>query len=441
MRIKYMKKLVRNLSPFIVSFGILSAQTPELLLTEGQEKMKAGAFLQADSLFKKVLQLDNTYAPAMFQLTQLNLRLGNMVKAQYYIRDAVEVDREQYIETFNKMNEINTIMSDGGRAMKGGRFDEAFQLYGTVLEQFPYFAEAAYSMGLAKFREKDFGGAVYHFHKTLELNPFHEKAQAAIANVTRNIFNDGNNAYRRGDLEGALASYNRVLEMDNNFYRAYYQIGVIEAKMRNLSSAIESYMNALEIKPDFFKCWFALGLARSKGGDKAGALDAFNQAIEIDSSYVKAHASLAEIYIGLKEYTKAFEVLNTATRVDSSYSKNFLLLGIVYTELNQFEEAIENLEKSVTLNPKDAMAWFRLAHAHNELGNCEPAQKAAREATDRKKNFGGGWFELGIAEWCEGSGKKTVALNSLEKARNDRSWRKMAEYEIDKINNPHKYVE
>jgi len=436
-----MKKLVRNLSPFIVSFGILSAQTPELLLTEGQEKMKAGAFLQADSLFKKVLQLDNTYAPAMFQLTQLNLRLGNMVKAQNYIRDAVEVDREQYIETFNKMNEINTIMSDGGRAMKGGRFDEAFQLYGTVLEQFPYFAEAAYSMGLAKFREKDFVGAVYHFHKTLELNPFHEKAQAAIANVTRNIFNDGNNAYRRGDLEGALASYNRVLEMDNNFYRAYYQIGVIEAKMRNLSSAIESYMNALEIKPDFFKCWFALGLARSKGGDKAGALDAFNQAIEIDSSYVKAHASLAEIYIGLKEYTKAFEVLNTATRVDSSYSKNFLLLGIVYTELNQFEEAIENLEKSVTLNPKDAMAWFRLAHAHNELGNCEPAQKAAREATDRKKNFGGGWFELGIAEWCEGSGKKTVALNSLEKARNDRSWRKMAEYEIDKINNPHKYVE
>ena len=60
---------------------------------------------------------------------------------------------------------------------------------------------------------------------------------------------------------------------------------------------------------------------------------------------------------------------------------------------------------------------------------------------DRKKNFGGGWYELGIAEWCKGDGNKTVALNSLEKARNDRSWRKMAEYEMDKINNPHKYVE
>ena len=436
-----MKKCVKSIFLFIVTGGLICAQSPEILFSEGQEKIKEGAFVQADSLFNKALELDNTYAPAMFQLTQLNLRLGNMEKAQDYIREAVEIDREQYIDTFNKMNEINTSMNDGSRALKGGRFDEAFQLFGTVLEQFPYFSEAAYSMGLAKFREQDFDEAVLYFHKTLELNPLHENAQAAMANVTRNIFNDGNNAYRRGDLEGALAAYYRVLEMDNNFYRAYYQVGVIEAKMRNLSSAIESYLNALKIKPDFFKCWFALGLARSKGGDKEGALDAFNQVIEIDSSYVKAYSSLAEIYIGLKEYTKAFEVLNTATKIDSSYSKSYLLLGIVYTELNQFEDAVDNLEKGVALNPKDAKSWFRLSHAHNELGNCEAAQNAAREATDRKKNFGGGWYELGIAEWCKGDGNKTVALNSLEKARNDRSWRKMAEYEIDKINNPHKYVE
>ena len=436
-----MKKRVKSILLFIVIGGIIFAQSPEILLSEGQEKIKEGAFVQADSLFNKALELDNTYAPAMFQLTQLNLRLGNMEKAQNYIREAVEVDREQYIETFNKMNEINTSMNDGSRALKGGRFDEAFQLFGTVLGQFPFFSEASYSMGLVKFREKNFNEAVHYFHKTLELNPLHKKAQAAIANVTRNIFNDGNNAYRRGDLEGALSAYYRVLEMDNNFYRAYYQIGVIEAKMRNLSSAIEAYLNALKIKPDFFKCWFALGLARSKEGDKEGALDAFNQVIEIDSSYVKAYSSLAEIYIGLKEYTKAFEMLNNATKIDSSYSKSYLMLGIVYTELNQFEEAIDNLEKGVALNPKDAKSWFRLAHAHNELGNCEAAKVAAREVTERRKNFGGGWYEQGRAEWCKGDGNKTVALNSLEKARNDRSWRKMAEYEMDKINNPHKYVE
>ena len=53
--------------------------------------------------------------------------------------------------------------------------------------------------------------------------------------------------------------------------------------------------------------------------------------------------------------------------------------------------------------------------------------------------FGGGWFELGVAEWCDGKGNKTGALNAFEKARNDRAWRKMAEYEIDKVKNPQKY--
>ena len=431
-----MKKRVKSILLFIVIGGFIFAQSPEILLSEGQEKIKEGAFVQADSLFNKALELDNTYAPAMVQLAYLSLRFENMEKAQIYIRNAVEVDREQYIDTFNKMNEINTIMSDGVREMKKGRVDKAFQLYGTVLEQFPYYADAVFGRGVAKYKKKEFDSAIGYFSQVLELNSKHEQAKVYINNVVIIIFKDANKSYRRGDLEGALAAYYRVLEMDNNFYRAYYQIGRIQAKMRNLSSAIESYLNALKIKPDFLKCWYSLGLARSDEGDKEGALDAFNQVIEIDSSYVKAYSSLAEIYIGLKEYTKAFEVLNTATKVDSSDSKSYYLLGTIYIELKQFEKAVENLEKGVAVNPEFAMAWLGLAEAHNELGNCEAAKVAAREVTERRKNFGGGWYEQGRAEWCKGSGNKTIALNYLEKARKDRKWREKAEYDIKSITQP-----
>ena len=417
------------------------AQSPEILTSQGEAKMNTGAYMEADSLFKHALEMDNTFAPAMYQLAQLNLRLGDMEKAQKYMKDAVEVDYDQYKEMYDKLNEINTLMNDGGRAIKGGRFDEAFQVYGSVLEKFPYFAEAAYSMGLAKLKEKNFDEAVQYFHQTIQLNPFHQNAQDAIANVSKNIFNTGNNAYRRGDLDGALSSYHRVLEIDKNFYQAYYQIGVIEAKMRNLSSAIKYYQNALEIKPEFYKCWFALGLAETKGGNPEGALTAFTKVIEINPNYVKAYSSIGELYIDSKEYPKAIHTLKTAVEVDSTHAKSYKLLGIVYSELNQFEDAITSLEKSVTLKPKDAISWFRLAHAYNQTGNCEAAKKSSHEATDRKKNFGGGWYELGIAEWCTGNGNKTAALNSLEKSRNDRDWRKMAEYEIDKIKNPHKYIE
>ena len=84
---------------------------------------------------------------------------------------------------------------------------------------------------------------------------------------------------------------------------------------------------------------------------------------------------------------------------------------------------------------------MRLASVHNKLKNCDLAKEASREATDRKKRFGAGWYELGVAEWCNGKGNKTAALNALGKARDDRSWRQMAEYEMDKIKNPSKYEE
>ena len=32
-----------------------------------------------------------------------------------------------------------------------------------------------------------------------------------------------------------------------------------------------------------------------------------------------------------------------------------------------------------------------------------------------------------------------TSFNHFEKARNDREWRKMAEYEIDRVRNPEKY--
>jgi tetratricopeptide (TPR) repeat protein len=331
----------------------------------------------------------------------------------------------------------------------------------------------------------------------LELNPDHEKARIAINNVVKNTFNDGNNAYRRGNLEGAMDLYHKVLTFDSTFTRAHYQIGVIETKRGNLSIAIDAYSQAIKIDSTFYQGWFALGLAQNKYGNSSDALKSFQKAVEIDSTYAKAYSSMGDIYIKGRNYEMAIEVLNTAIAVQPNYPKPFISLGMVYMELvsmpdiqrkifkneniedfsqlQTFAEAyLENLanqdfdpasaalrkdlsnivdqksllemakihlEKGTSLDPKNGGAWVRLASVHNQLKDCESAKIAAREATDRKKRFGAGWYELGIAEWCNGKGNKTAALNALEKAREDRSWRQMAEYEIDKIKNPAKYEE
>jgi len=424
-----------------VLFSLLSAQTPDVLLQNGLDMFNNGDLEGAQAALEDALQFDPTFAPAMIALSKVHLHNGDMQKTQEYIRKAIDAEPENqdYREEFERLNEINTLMADGQRNMQTGNLSAAYESYRIVLEKFPFFAEAAYSMGLVKFREQDFDEAVENFKKTLELNHFHENARAAIANVAKNKFNEGNNSYKRRDLEGALAAYMEVLKIDESFYQAHYQIGVIQAKMGDRTTAINHYQKALDIAPDFYKGYYAMALSQKANSDMQGALSSLESAIKIHPGYDKAYGAMGDIYIEDKNYEKAIAILNTSIQVNPQYTKGYLSLGIAYSDQEKYDLAQSPLEMATSLDPKSYMGWYRLAVVYNAQGDCENAKRAAYKTTDLKAGFGGGWLELGVAEWCGGKGSKRAAENALEKARNDRTWRKSAEYELDKVRNPKKY--
>ena len=424
-----------------VLFSLLSAQTPDVLLQNGLDMFNNGDLEGAQAALEDALQFDPTFAPAMIALSKVHLHNGDMQKTQEYIRKAIDAEpkNQDYREEFERLNEINTLMADGQRNMQTGNLAAAYESYRIVLEKFPFFAEAAYSMGLVKFREQDFDEAVENFKKTLELNHFHENARAAIENVAKNKFNEGNNSYKRRDLEGALAVYMEVLKIDESFYQAHYQIGVIQAKMGDRTTAINHYQKALDIAPDFYKGYYAMALSQKANSDMQGALSSLESAIKIHPGYDKAYGAMGDIYIEDKNYEKAIVILNTSIQVNPQYTKGYLSLGIAYSDQEKYDLAQPPLEMATSLDPKSYMGWYRLAVVYNAQGDCENAKRAAYKTTDLKAVFGGGWLELGVAEWCGGKGSKRAAENALEKARNDRTWRKSAEYELDKVRNPKKY--
>jgi len=217
----------KSIKSFVLLIGFISfivAQNPIILSEQGYEKLEAEQYQEAQTLFKQVLDIDPSYAPAMVGLSRITLRNGDMAKTRELLRQAIDNDpkNQSYRDEFERVNEINTLMSQGLRALNSGDFEEAFDSYAVVLEKFPFFAEAAYSMGLVKFREKDYDAAVIQFKKALDLNPYHENALAAIANVARNAFNKGNQAYRRRDLDAAITNYRHVIEIDTSFYHPFW---------------------------------------------------------------------------------------------------------------------------------------------------------------------------------------------------------------------------
>ena len=380
-------------------------------------------------------------ALSLYEESQKALLSGNLELAGEKIKAAIDLDKsnDSFRKEFDRLNGLRNKMINSNRAVQDGRFDDAITGFSEVIASVPNSVEAYYGTAKAYEGKKDFTSAVKYYKQSLTLDPNYKKSKTSISNVAKKLYNSANKDYKNGNLESALSKYKQVLGINSRLYQAYFQIGVLQKKMGNLSLAIENYQSALRIKKTFDKGWYNLGLAYKENGDIDNAKESFEETVRLNKKYYKAHKSLGEIFIDLEKYEDAILSFKTAIDIKPKYGAAYHAMGITYAKLEDYGRSAESLTKAVDLQPKEYLSWFHLAEAHNKLNDCEAAKVAALEAIDLKKNFGGGWFELGIAEYCGGKGNKNTSINHFEKARNDRNWRKMAEYEIDRVRNPEKY--
>ena len=429
------------MSLLLIGLSFADNMGPDDLYTKGLEALEASDWDSAESLFKSSLDLDAGFAPAMIQLAKISVRNGDMDQTKNYIRQAIEADpeNEEYRNEYDQLNEINKFMSQGAREIDAGEFENAFTSFSQVYEKYPYMTEAIYSLGVVKMREGDFDAAIEYFNKALIVNKNHEKAQKALKSVAGNMFNEGNNFYRRRDYNNALKYYKKVIEIDNSLYQAYFKLGQVETRLKNKRGAIKAFAKSVEVKPDFYQGWYMLGVTKRSDGDDQGSLKAFQKATDINPNYAKAYYAMGDIYYRTNNFEKAKSYCQLAIQADGSYAKPYITLANINIDNKEYDEALVNLDLATTLNRKDSKAWLKIAQVQNILKNCEEAKRAARKSLDLSNKSGEAWVELGVAEYCGGSGNKTAALNALEKARGDRIWKTYAEHEIDKIRNPHRY--
>ncbi|MBU0528866.1 tetratricopeptide repeat protein [bacterium] len=436
-------KTTKLLIMLVLLIGFSFAQNGEVdeLYSKGLKAIQINDWDSAESIFLSILNINAVHAPTMIQLAKVNVRNGDMDKTKDFLRRAIEIDPEnqEYRNQYDELNEVNKFMSQGARELDAGEFAHAFSSYNQVVKKYPYMTEAIYSLGVVKMREGDYDKAVEYFNKALVVNDKHENTQKALKSAAGTMYNAGMDFYRRRDYNNALDNFKKVVIIDNSLYQAHYQIGQVETRLKNIRAAVNAYSKAVEAKPDFYQGWYGLGLAKKTDGDDQGALIAFQKTIDNNPGYAKAYCAMGDIYYAKGKLDQAKSSCQQAIQVDGSYATPYITLAAINIDNKEYDQALANLELATSLDRKNSQAWFKIAHVHNILGNCIEAKSAARKSLDLDDKFGGAWLEMGIAEYCAETGNKTAALNALEKARGDRTWKTFAEYEIDKIRNPHRY--
>jgi len=424
----------------LLGLSLLFGDNSEQLLQEGKTLLEQGQLQLAEQKLLSALEEDPKKAETFFLLSEVNKKQYDLDKSRDHLRTAIELDQRNqvYRDEFEIVNRIASLLSDAKRSIDGGNIDAGIAKYENMVNEFPEFsAMAFYNIGLAYLRDESVSEAARFFRSAIDEDPSYDKPGKALKGIAEKIFNEGNQSVRRGDYEGANDSYKNVLELDPNYYRAYYQLGFVSTRLGEYDQAISHYEKAVSIEPLYARGWFALALTHQRNGDFEKALECLDKATDADPAYARAYSQKGTIYLRQGDYDSAEKAYNMAIQADPTYAKPYEDLGKLFISQKRYNEVLNSLMTATALDAKSPTAWYMLAQCQNILEQCESAKESALTALDVKTNYPPALYELGLAEACLGN--KTAALNAFEKARRDRNWRKAAEYEIDKIQNPEKY--
>ena len=131
-------------------------------------------------------------------------------------------------------------------------------------------AEEHYDSGIAYHRAGEHQKAIEEYNKAIELDPEFVKAYA-----TRGVA-----YYHLGKHQRTIEDCTKAIELDPEFGRAYAIRGTGCYKLGEHQLAIKDYEKAIELNPERARSYYNLACCYSLQGDKDKAIEYLRQAIE-----------------------------------------------------------------------------------------------------------------------------------------------------------------
>ncbi len=103
------------------------------------------------------------------------------------------------------------------------------------------------------------------------------------------------NAHAAGDLDLALALYDRVIAIQPSFAEAWNRRATVYLARENYAEALRDVNEALRLEPRHFGAWGGLGSVMENLGSSDEALAAYTKALEIYPLFPSAKRGVARI--------------------------------------------------------------------------------------------------------------------------------------------------
>ena len=165
------------------------------------------------------------------------------------------------------------------------------------------------NLGVALFQKGQVDDAVAQYEKALEIYPNYAVAHYSL----------GNALLQKGQLDEALTQYQKAVEIDPNDEEAHVNFGNALFQKGQLDEAVAQFQKAVAINPNDAEAHYNLGNALSRRGQLDGAVAQFQKALEIAPDSFATHFNLGVAFFQKGQLDEAITQLQEVLRLKPDY--------------------------------------------------------------------------------------------------------------------------
>jgi tetratricopeptide (TPR) repeat protein len=204
-----------------------------------------------------------------------------------------------------------------------------YNLFHDIVNRYPENIRARYELGKQLMKQKKWDDAKQLFETIIDEDPFYQHALFQLVKIYQ-IQKDNTNAAL---AKQSLDTINRMGRDQRNEYRSY-----------------------LQHHPDTAVTHFNMGLIYLEIGRGDLAAQEMHETITRNSQHTEAHFYLAQIFMSSGDFDKAIPILNDCIPIMENKAVIHSLLTQCYLELNDGENARIHLQTALQLNPNEPLA-------------------------------------------------------------------------------------
>jgi tetratricopeptide (TPR) repeat protein len=166
--------------------------------------------------------------------------------------------------------------------------------------------------------------------------------------------NNRGNIYgkEKGDLDRAMADFNRSIEYDPTYENAYVNRGIVFCLRGNFDLAIKDFNQALLLKPDYFDARFNRGIALTQTGQVDKAIEDFTILEETNKEDERVYMSRGRALALIKKYPEAIVDLNRAIEINPEYPEAYYNRASTLFNMHRYQEAFADVNRTRELGYK-----------------------------------------------------------------------------------------